>query len=415
MKIQINRPEFIKAWQMAERVVNPKGTIPALGGIMLTAEGRRVTLSATDMRMSLRCVTGGVEADSSGSAMLPVKLLGELFKKAPEDVFTVDFKDDKGTMVAGRNKTRFTSWSAADFPDLPKIGDADLLCSVSASDLLRLLSEGSAAGSVTDEFPKYLGACLVQLKSGKLNVISTDAQRLSLSRRTVEMADREGGQAEPEGSSDLLIPVGPLRELQRMITPFAAKDDNRIEILYDSSLAWFRFGIDEERVEFSVRRVESSFPNYERLLDPNSTTSVVVNRGGLIASLERIDPVVRHRNRIVVMYVSPGAETIRMSGKAPETGIAVERLQADSEGEAMRAGFNVGYLLDGLRSIDSENVRLNMNGEAGQLTMGRSNADDFLYILMPVRLADQDIVEEGEEDGERRPEPEPEPVEALPF
>jgi DNA polymerase-3 subunit beta len=394
LRIDISRPEFLKAWQVAERTSGTKSTISSLAGVLVTVENGGVRLSATDLRTSVCCVAEGVRASQDGSAIFPVKLLGELFKKAPADVFSVEIKQEKGVFMAGRNRTRFMTWPVDDFPKLPKSDGAERLCDVSAFEFSRILAEGSVASSPTDDFPKYLGACLLQLKDKALRVISTDGHRLSLSRCLCE----------EEGETDLLIPIAPLRELQRLLGAFnsgtGAKPlpDTLVRVLYDGSMVWFQMG----GIEFSVRRVESSFPNYEKILNPDSTTTALVKRADLLSVLERIDIIVRSHTRLVVLHLSPGGN-IRFSGKAPEMGTTVEELDAAIDGEPLKAGFNVGFLQDGLKSLGSERVRMNLNGEAGQMILRHENTDDFLYMLMPVRIDPQDLIDEEEEEEEREP------------
>jgi DNA polymerase-3 subunit beta len=405
MKIDIVRSEFLKAWQMAERCSSTRSTLSSIAGVFLTAEGEqeqkqgqgKVLLSATDLKTSIRCTAEGVTVSQNGSAILPVKLLGELFKKIPTDRFTIEIQDEKGILVAGRNKTRFSTWPVDDFPNLPKSDGARLLCDVSSSDLLRILVEGSIASSPTDDFPKYLGACLIQLQGGTLRVISTDSRRLSLSRCTCE----------GETDTDLLLPVGPLRELQRLLSGI---DDVLVRILYDESLAWFQMG----GIEFSIRRVDSTFPNYEKILNPNKTTTMLARRSELLSALERIDVVVRSHTRMVVMYFSPSGH-LKLTGKAPEVGTTVEELDAIIDGEPLRTGFNVAFLQDGLKSLGSEDIKMNLNGEAGQMTLHRQDTDDFLYMLMPVRITEQDMIDPEEEDlhltpPQERAESKPDPL-----
>lgn len=381
MKIDIVRSEFMKAWQMAERSSSTKSTIGSLGGVLLTADGDRVTLEATDLKTSIRCSAEGVRVSKDGSAILPVRLLGELFKKAPTDMLKLEIADGKGVLITGRNRTRFTTWPVDDFPKLAKSESAEHLCDIQAGELLRSLVEGSIASSPTDDFPKYLGACMIQVRNGLFHVVSTDGRRLSLSKCFCDA----------KTETDLLLPVLALRELQRLLGSLPA--DTPVRILYDGSLAWFQLG----QIEFSVRRVESSFPNYEKILNPDSTTTMTVKRDVLLSALDRIDVIVRSYTRLVVMQLSPGGK-LRLTGRAPELGTTVEILDASIDGEPLKAGFNVGFLQDGLKSLGVEDVKMNLNGEAGQMTLLRDGTDDFLYMLMPVRITDQDLVDAEEED-----------------
>ncbi|MDR2522642.1 MAG: DNA polymerase III subunit beta [Synergistaceae bacterium] len=391
MKIEIIRSDFLKTWQMAERSSSAKSTLSSLSGVLVTAEGEEVWLSATDLKTSIRCAAEGVNVIREGAAILPVKLLGELFKKAPSDKLTVEVKDEKGLLMAGRNKTKFATWPVSDFPKLADSGGAQILCDIPAGELLRLLVEGSIASSPADDFPKYLGACLLQLTGENLRLISTDTRRLSLSKW---LCGEVGEKGEP---SDLLLPVLPLRELQRLLASTAP--ETPVRILYDGSLTWFQLG----KTEFSIRRVESSFPNYEKILNPVKTTTILLKRDEFLSALDRIDIIVRSHTRLVVMHLSPGG-SLRLTGKAPEFGVVVEELDADIGGDPIQAGFNVGFLQDGLKALGTESVRMNLNGEAGQATICREEADDFLYMLMPIRITEQDIIEPDDDEFEKSEE-----------
>ena len=80
MKVELNRMEFLKAWQMAEHSSSSKTTVNAAAGILINA-GDETTLEATDFKTSIRCSAAGVQTLTPGSAVLPVRLLGDFFKK----------------------------------------------------------------------------------------------------------------------------------------------------------------------------------------------------------------------------------------------------------------------------------------------------------------------------------------------
>jgi len=188
----------------------------------------------------------------------------------------------------------------------------------------------------------------------------------------------------------------PVRELQRILQVLLGQDKSgAVRVLYDGSMVWFQMG----GIEFSIRRVESSFPNYERILNPNTTTTMLVNRQQLLSALDRMDVIVRSHTRLFVMRIVPGAE-LKLTGRAPEYGMAAEILDAVIDGDALNVGFNVGFVQDGLKSISFDSVKMSLNGEAGQMTVRRDGSDDFLYMLMPVRITEQDIIDLEEEEQE---------------
>ena len=380
MKIELDRLEFLRAWQMAERSSSTKSTISAVSGILITASAEQTCLEATDFKTAIRCPAQGIRTVSKGSAVLPVRIFGEFLKKMPHDKVLLEVDGDKGTLSAGRNRTRFATWPVSEFPNIPRSDGAEPLCSLLAADLIRAIAEGSVASSTPADFPKYLGTCLLKVQKDLLKVVATDGRRLSLSQCPCETGT----------DVDLLLPVPALRELGRLLA--GNVPESRVDVLYDGSTVWFRL----EDLEFSARRVESSFPNYEKILTPGASTTLRIQRDELLPALDRIDIMVRGTlTRLVALYLSPGGE-FRLTGRAPELGTTVEVLDSMIDGEPLRVGFNVGFLQDGLKALGSGEIRMDFNGEEGQTRLLREGSEDFLYMLMPARLSPQDLTEDEE-------------------
>ncbi|EFC90976.1 DNA polymerase III, beta subunit [Dethiosulfovibrio peptidovorans DSM 11002] len=385
MKLTIDKTAFMKSWNVAERVAAQKSTLSVLSGILCTAEDGKVTLQATDLKTSVKVKSEGVTIDEPGKAVLPIKVVGELFKKSPTSIFTVEVAErGTGILLSGRNRYRFTTYPADDFPPLPSPEGASQFCVLAKDELHRILDEGGIAGSMGEEFPKYLGAELLQVKSGECHCVSTDGRRLSLSKAYVDKENPE---------QDMLLPLTSVREFLRILSGLG--EDLQVNVSVDGALGYFQL----DSLEFSVRRVDSSFPNYERILSPNTTTTLDVDRSQFISALERVDVVVRDHSRMVVLILSPGGD-LKLSGRAPEIGEATEIVDGIIKGESLKVAFNVGFLIDGLKAFHGDKVSLSFNGQEGQMMMLRPNESDFLYMLMPIKLksADLDGLDDGGDD-----------------
>lgn len=381
MKLEINRTEFLKAWQMAEHSSNVKSAMNAVSGILINA-GDAVTLEATDFKTAIRCTASGVQTVEAGSAVLPVRLFGDFLKKIQSDTATLEVVQERGTLTAGRNKMRFSTFPVSEFPNIPRSDSASALADVLAVDLMRAINEGSVASSTPVDFPKYLGTCLVKVQENLMSVVSTDSKRLSISKCPCESrAERE-----------MMLPIPALKELNRLTG--LGDPESHVQILNDGSTAWFRL----EGVEFSIRCVESAFPNYERILTSDVLTTLRVRKDEILPALERLDIIARNTPaHLVVLRLSPGGE-LEMTAKAPDFGTAFEVLSASIDGDPLRVGFNLTYLQDGVRALRGGEVTVEFNGEEGQTRVLQEDSDSFLYMLMPARIAPQDLLEAGEED-----------------
>ncbi|MBQ7196744.1 MAG: DNA polymerase III subunit beta [Synergistaceae bacterium] len=393
MKLELRRQDFLKAWQITERFVAPRSTKDTVAGILVTAsESGQVTLEATDLKTSVRCDAIGVNVIEPGFAVVPADLLGSMLKKYVADELILDVNSERGLLNAGKSKTKFAIIAAEEFPKIPESSAAENICEILGADLARMINDGGCAASQPQDFPKYIGTCLFRTRDGYLKVISTDGKRLALSQMLCEQINKD---------DDLLLPAQAIKELGKTLSTSYA--DKSVKILADGSTAWFNL----EGVEFSIRLIEATFPNYERILNNVKVTEMKIKSSDLIPVLERIDIIARTTPaHIMAMYLSPNGE-VKITARAPEKGTTSEVINAEISGENLQVGFNVGYFLDGLKILSGDS-NIEFSGDEGQARMKRNNSDDFLYMLMPARLSAQDRIAEDEMNKEESSEDVPE-------
>ncbi len=378
MKLLVDKTKFLKSWSLTERGAGHRSTISVLSGVKCEAGPEGVVLKATDLKTSISCHAEGVKVEEPGSVIFPVKIIGEFFKKAPGESFSVEVKSGKATMVSGSSVYTFSTYPVSEFPSLPTSANGQPFFRSLVGDMKRILEEGTFSGSPGEEFPQYLSAGLIQTEESKVRVVSTDGRRLSLSQ----------GEIKIEGEPDqVLLPLSGLRELQRALATVEAEQE--IVVSRDDSQVFFV----TDGIEFSVRRVESRFPPYEKVLSSERTTWITINRETFIEALERTEVIVRDFSRMVVFSLSPGG-VLKLQAKAPEVGEAFEEIEGDCDGEVLKIAFNVKYLLEGLKALHGSSAHLSFNGSNGQMTLSRPGEESFMYVLMPITLPEEGSAEE---------------------
>lgn len=398
MKLELDRQNFIKAWQIAEKFA-PTGTAKttqnSLNGIFVKAsENNEITLEATDLKTSVRCKAEGANVLEPGFAVIPAAIFGSMLKKSASDDLVLDVNSSRGFLNAGSNKTRFAVVSADEFPQIPESSGAEEIFTIKGEDLMRLINEGTSAASQPTDFPKYMGACLLKVSENSVKGVSTDGKRLSLSNVVFENMSKE---------ADLLLPAPALKELAKMIA--SNYSENIIKVSADDSTVWFNF----EDVELSIRRIDAAFPQYERILNSETCTTLIISASDLMPVLERIDIIARTTPaHIMAMELKPEGQ-IKITARAPEMGTASEVLEAKIEGNYLQVGYNVGYFIDGLKALGGGDAKIEFSSDEGQTRMYRNESNDFLYMLMPARLSAQDKISDDEENEEIYNEPVEEP------
>ena len=377
MKLELKRKEFLKSWQTAERFAGTKSVSEAAQGIYIKAsEDGQVTLKATDLKTSVKLKAEGVNILEPGEAVIPVLIFGSMLKKAEEDELLIDITTERGFMKSGKNKTKFAVIPPDRFPAISESPDGEEVCTVRGGILAQLILEGNSAASLPDDYPKYLGTCLLRTMAGSVRIVSTDGKRLSLSQWVCD---------EVKADKDLILPALAMKELGKNLSAY---EDKGIRISANEYMTWF----SADGIEFSLRLVDAVFPKYERILNDVIQTSLKV----ITSALERIDIIARTKPaRTAVLSLNPDG-VIKITARSPEAGMASEEFFAEIDGEPMTVGFTVGYFLDGLKVLGTDDICIEFSGAETQLRMKRRNSDDFLYMLMPARLSEQDKFSEDE-------------------
>ena len=377
MKLELQRQDFLKALQTTEKIAASKAIAEFVSSVKLNAgDNGEVTIEATDLKTTVKCKAGGVNVIEPGTAVLPVAVLGGMLKKYKCDTAIIEVKDTKGVLIAEGSKSKFPTVPLGEFPNMPESAGAEAMCEIASSELSRIITEGSVASSQPQEFPKYMGACLLRTEEGKLKVVSTDGKRLSVSEVICNVSRDE----------DALLPSGAVKDIARQL---AAYDEN-VKILSDSSTVWFEL----ESVEFSIRKIEAAFPDYERILSNETNTALNIPCDKLASAVERVDIIAKTTiPHIMVMNMKPEGE-LRLTARSPEFGVAGEFLEAEITGNPLQIGFNSAFFLDGLKAVGNGDIVIEFSNSEGQTRMKRKDDETFLYMLMPSRLSQQDIVDD---------------------
>lgn len=375
MKLAVNKKQFLGSWSLAERSTSAGGTVSILSSILIKASAESVILQATDIKTSVICRAAGVTVLEPGEAVFPIKMVSDLFKKAPGEEFTLDVDGGKVVLKAGRSKYNFSTYPVSEFPALPSSDEADVFCSIPAGELAKVLDEGTLAASAGEEFPLYLSSANLQIISSRLNIVSTDTRRLALSAAPV-LDGKEGESA--------LLPMKGIKELQRILGSLTPETE--VKVLFDGAQFYFK----TDTLEFTVRRVESKFPPYEKILPKHSTLEVLTDRGELISALERVDVIVRDFNRMVVLDMAPESPFV-LRGKAPDFGQAKEEIEAETTGDKLRIAVNSKFFLEALKVLRDPQVKLSFNGQSGHMSVRRGDGDDFLCLIAPINLSEDEL------------------------
>lgn len=369
MEIRLNRNDFLTELAPMQGIVERKTTIPVLSHILLNAEGDRLSLSATDLDVSLTSsVTGDVIED--GAVAIPAKKFMEIIRAlVGDEVHLVEEEPQWLTIKAGRSRFKIHGMKPEDFPSLPSV-DEEFAIEIPFDRVRAMISRVLFAVSA-DESRFQLNGALLKLKDGSVEMVATDGYRLALVETALAGDSHE---------DQVLVPRKALQELLRF------EGGDTLGYRRGEHHLSFRLG----RRELICRILEGTFPDYERVIARDNDKDVVFDRKQLSDAVRRVALLTGDRQRAVKLEVNAGV--LSLSTANPDLGEAVEEVPCDYDGPDFRLGVNPDFLDDFLGAVDTPEVRFEMKDENTQAVGfpvredGGEDGERYLCVIMPMRI-----------------------------
>ena len=372
MEITVTKAELLKELTATQGVVERKTTIPILSNFLFEAAGDRLSLTATDLDLSLR-TSCGAEVKKEGSCTIPARKLFDYVKLLPEGKITVKLLENHWVNIrSGRSNTKMVGMARANFPSLPSFPEGSTY-HLPAAALRRMIAKTIFA--ISNEESRYtLNGALLVLKAESMTMVATDGHRLA----HIETTAAKPGVS---GEMKILVPKKAMAELNALLGDY---DGDNVEFAKDESTLFFRLG---SRL-LTSRQLTGQFPNYEAVLPRDNTKSVLVATDQLAGAIQRVAQFADERSGAIKLRLDKGE--IKVSSSSSDSGESEDSIETAYQGDSVTIGFNSAYLIDFLKACGSAEVRLEFKDAQSAGQMRPEDAPDsefkYRYIVMPMRI-----------------------------
>jgi len=370
MEFSIKKFDLLDELSMTQGVVERKTTIPILSNLLCEAKGSRLTITATDLELSIR-TSCEAKVKKDGAATIPAKKLLELVRLLPEGEIHFKLLENHWVqIVCDRKAYKMVGMAKDNFPAIPVFPHP--LVKIPAKLLSSLITKTAFAISMEESRYTLNGGLLI-LKPETLAMVATDGHRLAVAETDHKFA---GLNSEVR----LLVPKKAMVEVQRLAAE--AGDDGQIEFARDDNHLFFQVG---PRLLIS-RMLTGQFPNYEAVLPRENNKAVVLERGELNDALRRVSQLADQRSHAVKFALAK--EGLELSSSSAEYGEAKESIEKEYKGDPLSIGFNSQYLLDFLAAASEGPISIEFKDEqsAGQMRPLADEQYRYRYVIMPMRI-----------------------------
>ena len=368
MNFTCSRKDLVEAFNVVSKAVSSKPQMPILSGIYMKAEGSTLELQANNFEMGI-ITKIPVNTESPGEIVVTGKYLQEIVRKLSGE--TVNIAHDETQHIANiKSDTanfKLLSMSAEDFPKV-KSPETFSQFSLKTATLKNLIRKTAYACATEEVRPIFTGCCL-EIAGNSVAMVATNTHRLAI------MKDHLDVELE---SLTFVVPSKTLWELFRMLD--ASNPSNSVTI--DCSRKNISFTFDN--IFMTSRLIDGQFPPYDKVIPKSAETTVTVNVSEMIEAVDRVALISKETeyNTIRFIFTQDG---INISSDSPEVGRAEEQISAKIEGADIDISFNVKYIVDVLKVIDTNECVIKLNQPLSPVDIREKDRDDFIYVVTPVR------------------------------
>ena len=360
MRIRAQRDDLADVLARANRAVGARTALPVLQGLLCEVSGTTLRVTGTDLDVTV-CTAAEVEVMEEGRAVIPGRLLSEAVRKMPAGAVTIGVSDTDIEIQGNGPRFTLRPLTVDDFPVQEDVVTDGV--EVDGEELAEAISQVTIAASGDGARPILTGVLFESSDEG-LRMVATDSYRL---------AKKELKGVGLEGSA--LVPARGLRELPRSIgsTKVTAQLRDR-EAVFTSDKGMLR-----------LRLIDGNFPKYQSLLPESYPSQVVLEKDVLLEALGRVTLVAEDHIPVRLKLMEGGVE---VAVSRQDVGGETEHLPGAFEGaeEEVSIAFNPRYLQDGVTAISGDSIRIRVIDAFKPSVIDSGAEDDFLYLLMPVRV-----------------------------
>ncbi|MHC4547947.1 MAG: DNA polymerase III subunit beta [Planctomycetota bacterium] len=366
MKLRAKRSRLAEVTSLVGQAVAGKSTKKIFECLRLVAREGELEVSGTDLEVAVRYrLTSDLEVAEPGEAVVPAHLLSSVLREIGDESVSLTTGRQKLTLETDGGFFEIEGEDPSQYPEIPAFPAT--ANSVAAEDLRALVRKTSfAAGKEAARF--VLNGVRILTEEDALRFVATDGRRLAMLRRPMERAN--GAEGREVGS---IVGVKGLQHFERV----AAEVEGAVAFAVGDRFVALR----TDAAEVIVRVMEGTFPEYDQILPRECPGEASLPVGVFMSKLRQARQFASVESQAVALHFKPGELAISAAGG---DGRAEVRMGIDYEGSEERIGFNPGYLLDPLKVIDGDHVKLGFKNANSAARM--EDETGFLYVIMPVLI-----------------------------
>lgn len=365
MKVECNGNDLSDAVAKVIKAVSTRSTNAVLEGIHMSAESGTLTLTATDLELSIEHMIRA-EVIESGEAVVPGKLFGDFVKKLTSQNILLSSTGERLKINYERSEGEFGCYPAEQFPTVNKIEDTQHF-EMKNSEFRDLVNKVAFSVCTDDAHPTLKGV-LLEISDEDIVAVALDGYRLAKCVKPVVATT---------ASTSIVVPVRAIMEISKLVP------DNDENISFNLHKNFLMVRIDATTI--TTRLIDGEFVNYRQIVPQHFDTQVYIPKALFEDAIDRAVLMARgEKNNYLVRFdISQTNMTVRSQS---DLGNVEENLPVRTDGADISISFNARYFTEFLHYMTCDTIVLHLtNATSACIISPAGGLDEYIYLVLPVR------------------------------
>lgn len=370
MKFKIKKNILLDALNDVSKALSSKNIIPILSGIKFNLTKDKLELTASDNDITIKTFiekSDDLEIEKCGSIVIKGKYILDIVRKLDSDFVNIEKLDDSKVLIYTDNSEfNLNGIPVSEYPPIDLELTTDFV-TLDVNKLKDIINQTNYASS-TDEARVVLTGLNIKIKDNVLECSATDSYRLALKKMTLDKT--------MENDVNIIIPSKNLNELYKLLTECVSET---VELHIFNNKVIFNFN----NILFQSRLINGTYPNTTNLIPNESLFDLTINKRDFYNMVDRASILNNDRdNNVITLEINNNV--LKITSMSLEIGKVEEKMNVNCS-EKLKISFSGRYMMEALRTINTENVSLSFVGEIKPILLKEDNNEDLIALILPIR------------------------------
>ena len=371
MKFQVSKSKVFKSLTHLQGIVDKKNSLPILSNILIEAKNDNLTLSSTDMDIS---IVDKINCNvlEEGATTINSQILYDIVRKLDDNSELEVISNDGKILTLRADESRFSlaCLPKEDFPMIDKSSDGKSF-KINSQDLYKLIDKTKFAIS-NEETRYFLNGLYLNIQNSEHNttitLVGTDGHRLAKFSHQIKQII--------EQSIGVIVPKKTIYELSKLLSDL----DKEIEIIVSASKIIFLI----DNIILISKLIDGSFPDYNRVIPKDNNNTLQINREKLLSAVDRVSTIANEKSPVIKFNLLENI--INLNTINNENSTATEDIIISYNGEKLEIGFNSKYIMDIVNNLEDDEISIHFKDGSSPIIAQEKTNPNLVYVLMPMRV-----------------------------